>query len=143
MIYHFRIKAENSLWINFYGSDQYFYFGTITCPSWTTTKANNITATSAIVGGNIIDDGGSAIVERGVTWWQSSNTTGKGHGWLKDDSIGSGRFTCKLSGLKPNTSYFVHAYAKNCYSNLAEGVSKCYNGSITKFTTSHIAIWSC
>jgi phosphodiesterase/alkaline phosphatase D-like protein len=132
LIYHFRIRAENSLGV-IYGSDQYFY--KVSRPTVTTTPASGITSTTAIVGGDITSDGGSAITERGVIWWLTSNHSGRAR-VLKDDSIGTGRFTCTLSGLQPNTSYYVRSYAKNCLSTRFIGVLNWTEGDIIRFTTS-------
>jgi hypothetical protein len=55
-IYHFRIKAENSLWINFYGKD--FYFTTNNCPVATTLAATKINSTgAATLNGNVNANG--------------------------------------------------------------------------------------
>ena len=134
LIYHFRIKAENSLWVR-HGSDQHFY--TVTKPTLKTIYAFNITATTATVGGDITDDGGSPIIARGVRYWKRSNTTGKANIWLKDDSTGTGRFTFTLSGLEPNTQYCFSPYAANCLGNLYIGVDNISWGSwATVFKTS-------
>ena len=55
IIYHFRVKAENSKWINFYGSDSTFISGRI--PTLTTTSISGLLGTTAISGGNITNDG--------------------------------------------------------------------------------------
>lgn len=77
----------------------------------TTNGITNITATSAIGGGNIIDDGGYSIIARGVCWSISQNPT------ITDnhttDGTGIGMFTSNISGLTYNTNYYVRAYATN------------------------------
>jgi uncharacterized protein (TIGR02145 family) len=69
------------------------------------------TPTTSLCGGNIIDEGGSAITCKGVCW----NNIGKPV--ISDnhthDGNGNGRFISVLSGLLPNTTYFVRAYATN------------------------------
>lgn len=71
----------------------------------------NITDNSAICGGNVTDDGGLTITDRGVCWSTSQNPT------INDphtsEEAGSGAFTCALSGLNANTIYYVRAYATN------------------------------
>jgi len=77
----------------------------------TTTKVTDITQTTASAGGNVMDDGGSAVINRGVTW----NTTHNpeiGYVGTKD-GVGSGTFLSKLSGLSGSTTYYVRAYATN------------------------------
>jgi hypothetical protein len=139
-IYHYRIKAENSKWINFYGSDQHFFI--VRPPTLTTIPVSGITATTAIVGGNITDDGGSAVTERGVFWAPDNGQYfgGPGVRTLKNDSTGTGIFTCILSGLRPNTSYYVESYAKNCLLSLSRSSSappSLGRGNLISFTTSH------
>lgn len=77
----------------------------------TTTAATNITATSAICGGNVIADGGDTVTARGVCWSTSQNPT------LNDshttEGSGIGNFTSSLTGLTDNTVYYVRAYATN------------------------------
>lgn len=77
----------------------------------TTTPVTGITATTAVSGGDITDDGGSAIVTRGVCWSTVPNPT------IADskttDGSGWGIFTSNLTGLLPNTTYFIRAYATN------------------------------
>jgi uncharacterized protein (TIGR02145 family) len=122
-IYHFRIIAENSKWINFYGSDSTFISGHI--PNLTTSSISEITSTTAVTGGNITNTGGAAINERGIYWW-NSNMTGD-HFYLKNDSAGTGNFTSKLTGLDSTTTYFVQSSARNC-----AGIAL---GNIVSFTT--------
>lgn len=77
----------------------------------TTASVNSITANSAVSGGSITDDGRADITARGVCWNKAgmpSITDSK-----TTDGSGSGDFTSTISGLEPNTSYFVRAYATN------------------------------
>ncbi|MBL7737608.1 MAG: hypothetical protein JNK14_00185 [Chitinophagaceae bacterium] len=77
-----------------------------------TYDANNITQTTAESGGNITCDGGAAITARGVCW----NTTGDPNitADLKtSDGSGIGFFYSNITGLNPNTTYYVKAYATN------------------------------
>ncbi len=80
-------------------------------PTVATATPTDIGFTSATFGGNVISDGGDEVTERGVCWSVSNNpTTG-------DDSFpsgfGTGSFTCSISGLTENTTYYVRAYAVN------------------------------
>jgi uncharacterized protein (TIGR02145 family) len=80
-------------------------------PILSTSEIVEITPTSAICGGNITNDGGAAITSRGVCWSTEQIPT------LDDnftrDGKGIGNFTSNLTGLKPNTTYYVRAYAVN------------------------------
>lgn len=80
-------------------------------PTVSTMGVTAITATTAVTGGNITDDGGSAVTARGVCWSTSHNPTiSDNH---TDDGEGMGSFTSSLTGLTAGTTYFVRAYATN------------------------------
>lgn len=71
----------------------------------------NIAFSTAVGGGNVVSDGGSAIIARGVCWSTSQNPTIADN--KTSDGSGKGNFTSHITGLSPNTSYFVRAYATN------------------------------
>jgi uncharacterized protein (TIGR02145 family) len=77
----------------------------------TTTPIYNITGIAAVGGGNVTSDGGSPVTQRGVCWSISSNPTIAGD--HTSDGSGTGPFISNLTGLIPNTLYFVRAYATN------------------------------
>ena len=80
-------------------------------PVVTTTAASDITESTATCGGNVTDDGGSAVTARGVCWSTSQNpTVSDSH---TTDGTGIGTFTSSITGLTPNTTYYVRAYATN------------------------------
>lgn len=84
---------------------------TTSVPVLTTSTASTLTQTSAQSGGVISSDGGTAVTARGVCWNTSqSPTTGNNK---TTDGSGNGNFTSSLTGLSPNTSYYVRAYATN------------------------------
>lgn len=74
-----------------------------------TAEATDITATTATSGGNITQDGGASITERGVCWSTSVNPT------IADsktrDGSGKGSFTSLITGLSPETTYYLRSYA--------------------------------
>ncbi|PKP22789.1 MAG: hypothetical protein CVU05_02405 [Bacteroidetes bacterium HGW-Bacteroidetes-21] len=76
-----------------------------------TSAISNLTTTSATCGGNITDDGGAMITIRGVCWNTNPDPT------INDNSTsngsGSGLFNSSLTGLTPNTQYYIRAYAIN------------------------------
>lgn len=79
-----------------------------------TSEATNITQTTLSLGGNITDDGGGEITERGVCWviWTAGVDP-----TVNDSKVicgtGTGAFTCDVSGLAAKTSYRFKAYAIN------------------------------
>ena len=85
----------------------------------TTTAVTNITAESAVTGGNITDAGGNTITKRGVCWGDTADPTIKG-GKVTEDGSGTGVFTSTISGLEPGKSYHVRAYAI-CQAGIAYG----------------------
>jgi len=80
-------------------------------PTLGTAEASSITTTSATSGGNITNDGGATVTERGVCW----NTTGSPTTTNSKtaDGAGNGSFTSNLTNLTANTQYYVRAYATN------------------------------
>ena len=81
-------------------------------PVISTTSISSIGNTSAISGGNIIEDGGSYIISRGVVWSTSTLPTIA----LSTKTIngaGAGIFTSSITGLSQSTTYYVRAYATN------------------------------
>lgn len=74
----------------------------------TTTQVSMITSDSALGGGQISDDGGEVISERGICWSTLQNPTVKD---IKASSgMGKGNFSVRMRGLQPNTTYYVRAY---------------------------------
>ncbi|MFH0843212.1 MAG: fibrobacter succinogenes major paralogous domain-containing protein [Bacteroidota bacterium] len=107
--YYVRAYAENSMGTA-YGNEVTFTTDP-ELPTLTTTDASLITLNSATVGGEITDDGGAVITAQGVCWSISSDPT-------TDDNTVSGEtgteiFSCNITGLTSNTTYYVRAYATN------------------------------
>lgn len=80
-------------------------------PTISTDAVSNITGSSAVSGGNITNDGGSAITERGVCWGTSENPGLSGN--KTTSGSGKGSFTSTLTGLNAGTIYYVRAFATN------------------------------
>jgi hypothetical protein len=84
-----------------------------TTPTITTTAVSNIGIIAATSGGNVTSEGGASVTARGVCWSISQNPT------IADlhtiDGSGLGNFTSAISGLTINTTYYVKAYATNCF----------------------------
>lgn len=83
----------------------------LTLPILTTSAVNEITQTSAICGGNITSDGGSAITVSGICWSTDPNPIMAGS--KTTDGTTNGSFKSPLTGLKPNNTYYTWAYATN------------------------------
>ena len=80
-------------------------------PTVTTSQVSDITLVSAVSGGNVTDDGGSAVTERGICWSTSHSPTTSGN--HANSGTGTGSFSVQMTGLTPGTTYYVRAYAKN------------------------------
>ena len=76
-----------------------------------TNEVTEITANSAKCGGNVTDDGGRDVTLRGVCWSTSPNPTINDNYTV--DGSGEGEFISNMTGLTPNTTYYVRAYATN------------------------------
>jgi len=122
-VYFVRAYATNSLGTS-YGQQLNFTTqnGIITL---TTAEVTEITATTAISGGEISNDGGSPVTARGVCWSASQNPTITDS--TTNDGSGNGVFVSNLTGLLPDTLYYVRAWATN-------GVGT-YYGNEVSFTT--------
>ena len=98
---------------------------TVELPTVATTAVSDIAQVTATGGGNVSDDGGADVTARGICWSTSHNPTVSGS--HTTDGTGTGTFTSALTGLTPNTTYYVRAYATN-----SEGTAY---GSEVSFTT--------
>lgn len=99
-------------------------------PTLNTEAVTNISLTSVTSGGTITNTGGADIIAFGVCWGTTSNPT------ISDshtvDGKGAGSFVSNVSGLTPNTLYYLRAYATN-------SVGTSY-GDEVQFTTTPIAV---
>jgi uncharacterized protein (TIGR02145 family) len=93
-----------------------------TTPELTTSEVIGITSNWAISGGNITNDGGADIEERGVCWSTTDPPTIDDH--RATAGFGSGEFACNFKNLEGNTTYYLSAYASNSdYTGYGEVVS--------------------
>ncbi len=107
--YYVQAYAVNSVGTT-YGAVKNFTTG-INLPVLSTNAVSNITAASATCGGNISDNGGGTISERGICWSTNPGpTTSNTHITYNEDKAD---FSIVLDNLNPNTTYFIRAYAIN------------------------------
>jgi len=85
----------------------------------------NIDDVSASVSGDVSDDGGSPVSVRGIVWSTSESPSLEDN--YTEEGSGTGIFSGRLTGLEPETTYYVRAYATN-------SVGTAY-GSQVSFTT--------
>ena len=106
-LYHFRLVAENSDGATL-GNDMSFTAG---APVVYTTPAFGISNVSVLSGGNVTQEGGSPVFERGVCWSLNANpSVADNH---TNDGSGPGIFVSSVTGLSSNTTYHIRAYATN------------------------------
>ncbi|MBI1184544.1 hypothetical protein GC194_09740 [bacterium] len=80
-------------------------------PTLETIAVSAIMSTTAQSGGKITDDGGADISSRGVCW--STVSEPNINNSITTDGGGVGSFASEITGLKPNTTYYIRAYATN------------------------------
>ncbi|MCK9638727.1 MAG: fibrobacter succinogenes major paralogous domain-containing protein [Prolixibacteraceae bacterium] len=82
-----------------------------TVPTLTTTVITAIKDTYVSSGGVISEDGGSPIFVHGVCWSTRKNPTIANS--VTYDGAGGGTYTSAVSGLFPDSTYYLRAYASN------------------------------
>ena len=95
-------------------------------PTVITGEVTNITSKSAICGGEVISDGNLPVTYRGICWCFHPKPT-IDEGSFSIEGSGIGVFSSEMTGLSPNTTYYVRAYAIN-----ADGIAY---GEERMFTT--------
>ena len=108
--YYVRAYATNKKGTS-YGPQSSFTTKAYALPTLTTSSATNISYTSVTIGGNVINDGGTSVTERGVVYSTNQNPTTSDSKVTSGNGIGS--FTCNITNLQENTKYYVRAYAIN------------------------------
>ncbi len=106
-----RAYATNSVGTA-YGDEVSFTTTTLAViPSVSTGVATSVMATSAILNGNVTNDGGETVSERGFYYGTSSNPVSTGA--KVSEGIGTGSFSMSITSLSDNTPYYFVAYATN------------------------------
>jgi uncharacterized protein (TIGR02145 family) len=111
-----------------YGNEVSFTTNPLLKATLTTSPVTNITSNSAMSGGNITSDGGAQVTARGVCWNTSINPTISN--FKTTNGSGIGEFTSSITGLEPDKTYYLKAYATN-------SVETAYGEEIT-FSTSGV-----
>jgi uncharacterized protein (TIGR02145 family) len=88
-----------------------------------TTSATSITANSAILGGNVTDEGATQVSVRGLVYGTSAGSST----FSVTIGSGAGTYTSTLTGLTQGATYFVRSFATN-----VQGTTY---GAETSFTT--------
>jgi hypothetical protein len=107
--YYVRAYGENDGGV-IYGKE--FEFTTLPIlPTVSTKEVTGVTGTTAETGGEVTDDGGSPITEKGVVYATSPNPTIADGKVVSGDGVGE--FDSQITGLEGLTTYYVKAFATN------------------------------
>lgn len=98
-----------------------------TLPTVISDEVSSITTVSAVCGGNVTEQGASPVTARGIIWSTLQHTSLDDYDGITEDGEGTGAFTSEITGLNPNTVYYVRTYATNS--------SGSAYGSLKTFTT--------
>ncbi|MBQ3676081.1 MAG: hypothetical protein II926_01755, partial [Bacteroidales bacterium] len=108
--YYIRPYATNSVGTA-YGNTINFTTTEITAPTVAVTTATNVSYTSVTLGGNVTNENGASVTERGVCYGTSVNPT------INDDKVtaeyGTGTFTVSVANLADGVTFYARAYAIN------------------------------
>ncbi len=112
--YYVRAFARNEI-DTYFGEQISFQTLAFGPPLVTTTPATNQSNTEATIGGEVTDDGGAEVTERGV--WYSTSPDPETTGTQIKVGSGIGAFSTDLTGLTIATAYYTRAYALNSLGN--------------------------
>jgi hypothetical protein len=79
-------------------------------PTVTTSAVTSNSGGTIVCGGNVTNQGGSSVTDRGVTWATSLQGLGSNK---THDGTGTGSFTSTITGLTSGQTYYYTAYATN------------------------------
>lgn len=136
--YYVRAYATNSEGTNYGEQKTFTTTQSTSLPEVTTYQVNDIGATTAICGGYVVSDGGSAVTSRGVCWSTSPNPV-LNTNYMTHDGSGTGEFISSITELLPNTTYYVRAYASNSVgTNYGEEKTFTTNDGLPVVTTDEV-----
>ena len=124
--YYVKAYAINTLGTS-YGEEVTFTTMEPTSPLVVTSAVTIYDENSATLGGNVLQSNGEEVTERGIVYNTTGNPSFESESASEQIGDGIGVFLQDISGLEPNTTYYVKAYAYN-----TEGYS--YGDEVT-FTT--------
>jgi hypothetical protein len=85
--------------------------GFILLPTVTTRFESSTSATSALLSGTVLEDGGSDVSSRGFVWAEHHNPTRDNH--MATVGSGPGSFTLEVDGLIEGKTYYARSFAIN------------------------------
>jgi uncharacterized protein (TIGR02145 family) len=109
-LYYVKAYATNGAGTT-YGNE--LHFTTNGMATVTTAEISSVSAISAAGGGNVTSDGNPSVTARGIVWNTAPLPNLETKLGMTNNGTGSGSFTCNITPLSPNTTYYVRAYATN------------------------------
>lgn len=131
--HEYNIRAYATNYAGTAYGNQLLFRSVSSVPFVNTGTITNVTSESVTVYGEITSDGGEPMTEKGFCWGTSTGPT------ISDNKVswdgGYGVYSYTLTGLTPNTVYYIRAYAINSVgiSYGDEKVSKTYTGSVSDY----------
>uniref|UniRef100_UPI002930AC5F hypothetical protein n=1 Tax=Pedobacter gandavensis TaxID=2679963 RepID=UPI002930AC5F len=110
--YYVRAYATNAVGTT-YGSQISFTTLPVMLPTLQTNSPAEISSSAVTTGGNVIDDGGMPITQRGICWSTSPNPSIALATRLNHATSGTGIYSIPVAGLTPGTKYYLRAFATN------------------------------
>ena len=108
--YYVRAYAINSVGTSY--GEEVSFTTLVNLPTVMTMPISSISSRSAVSGGNITSNGGASVISCGIVWSTSPNPT-VSLSTKTAEGNKAGNFNSNMQGLKPNTTYYVRAYATN------------------------------
>ena len=113
--------------------------GAVTNPVVSTTIASATNLTTATAGGNVTDDGGATVTNRGVVW-ALDPATPTVPGAQTTNGTGTGSYSSTLTNLTPGATYNYRAFAQNSagtgYGTQYSLTTPCFSGIVTGLVAS-------
>lgn len=108
--YYFAAYAVNNVGTK-YGTTLSFVTSAPSFATVTTLAVSVINSNSALVGGNVTNEGNSSVTSRGIVYSTTANPTYNNNKVII--SSGAGSFSQTFTNFVPNTTYYIRAFAYN------------------------------
>ncbi len=107
--YYFRAYAVNSEGVSY--GDEIIILTKLGIPEVETAGVKDIDYNAVTVTGNLKDDGGLDVIERGIVWDTAAEPTKQDNFAIVEGD--NGKFDYRIEGLETGRKYYTRAYARN------------------------------